>query len=328
MAGPSEGIYTVHPGHMVVEKPLNVDDKDLIEGQSLEGMPSSEPTTMSYFLQRVRLAEICRNAADRGWSSRSEPDSANYSNVIQIDVQLKAFSNNLPPFFVIGSRNRNELAQEDPMIRVQRYFINSLLHTQRCKMHLPYVARELTDPMCAYSRHACLEAARLIVQNDLQLAEVQVQFALTRLKYSARLFGLFMANIVFLLDTCLNRSSGLRQPQRVEAIEAFRILGEAKHHSPIAATFWDNMVHFCQKNRIQLPLLHSLDPARECDTDPASSVSETGVGLTEWAETMEQGSQQLMNWVEEFSRHFKGPDAVLDGEDWTGLLGDFDFQPL
>jgi hypothetical protein len=43
---------------------------------------------------------------------------------------------------------------------------------------------------------------------------------------------------------------------------------------------------------------------------------------------MEQGNQQLMNWVEEFSRHFRGPDAVLDGEDWTGLLGDFDFQPL
>jgi hypothetical protein len=63
--GPSEGVYQTHPLHMMVNKPRNIDDAELVEGESDFEEPTTQSTSMSYFLQRLRLAEICRSIVDR-----------------------------------------------------------------------------------------------------------------------------------------------------------------------------------------------------------------------------------------------------------------------
>jgi hypothetical protein len=50
---------------MVVKKPLNLNDEDLVDGMSQDQKPLSWPTVMSYPLQRIRIAEIMRSLIDR-----------------------------------------------------------------------------------------------------------------------------------------------------------------------------------------------------------------------------------------------------------------------
>jgi len=59
------GVYHCHPRQMVVKKPLNLNDEDLMDGMSPEQKPLSWPTVMSYPLQRIRISEIVRSLVDR-----------------------------------------------------------------------------------------------------------------------------------------------------------------------------------------------------------------------------------------------------------------------
>lgn len=63
--GAVRGVYHCHPRHMVVKKPLNLNDEDLLDGMSQDQKPLSWPTVMSYQLQRIRIAEIMRRLIDR-----------------------------------------------------------------------------------------------------------------------------------------------------------------------------------------------------------------------------------------------------------------------
>ncbi|KAG9951027.1 hypothetical protein KCU85_g3040, partial [Aureobasidium melanogenum] len=67
MPSPQEGTYSINPRHIHVNKPMNVDDDDLL-GQNVVDKPLSTPTEMSYFLVRTHGGEESKTempAADR-----------------------------------------------------------------------------------------------------------------------------------------------------------------------------------------------------------------------------------------------------------------------
>jgi hypothetical protein len=66
---------------MVVKKPLNINDEDLLDGMSQDQKPLSFPTVMSYQLQRIRIAEIMRMLIDRNELTMSHAGDLSY-NVI------------------------------------------------------------------------------------------------------------------------------------------------------------------------------------------------------------------------------------------------------
>ncbi|KEF55141.1 uncharacterized protein A1O9_08794 [Exophiala aquamarina CBS 119918] len=257
-SGPAAGAYTVHVSHMAVKKPQNIDDHDLLDDQIVRDKPSSVPSVMSYSLQRIRLAEICRNAVDHASLWSPELRGANYSNIVFIDTELTVFSNALPWFFAIDDEGSGRLSQLDfqqqTTIKVQRYLINTTLHTQRCILHLPYFAQSLETNVYAYSREVCLDAARSVVQAELLIERDMLPFTNLRLKLSASLYGLFIANIIFFLEACLHKASGWPCALRSTAIEAFRLLMQARGSSPMAARLWETMTHISEKNKVSLPL--------------------------------------------------------------------------
>ncbi|CAI6084367.1 unnamed protein product [Clonostachys chloroleuca] len=65
VGGVGEGIYSCHPRQMITKKPLNINDEEVLDGMSLHERPLSLPTSMSYTLQMIRLAELSRNIVDR-----------------------------------------------------------------------------------------------------------------------------------------------------------------------------------------------------------------------------------------------------------------------
>jgi hypothetical protein len=85
------GVYHCYPRQMVVKKPMNLNDEDLVDGMSQDQKPLSWPTVMSYLLQRIRIAEIMRSLTDRNALTMSYAGDLSY-NVISKQL-LSLFAN-------------------------------------------------------------------------------------------------------------------------------------------------------------------------------------------------------------------------------------------
>ncbi|CAG8233976.1 unnamed protein product [Penicillium nalgiovense] len=235
LSGPQKGTYSIDPRHMMTNKPCNANDEDIVDGMVGIGKPLTHPTSMSYCLQRIRLGEFCREITDCAPFGMSDPGSPDYEHTKQIDGRICEFAESLPSFFSLAYRS-DELPKSDPRkstgIIIQRYIINFLLHTQRCRLHLPYLSRASKDPAYDYSRKACLEAARMVIRAERQLSLEMIPFVTTRLRLSGLLHCVCVAIMVLLIDFC-----GSGHPQEkdlTEILEAFSILEKAKENSPLA----------------------------------------------------------------------------------------------
>jgi hypothetical protein len=241
---------------MIVKEPRNINDSELFEGAGHIDHPASRPTEMSYFLQRIRLAKVSKTILDRNLAAEANLRGQCYGELVAADAELDRFLGELPPFFNFQD-NSPEYAmakQLEPTIIVQAYMINSLVYIQRCKLHLPYLARDVANPAHEFSRQRCLEAARSILSTEKRLVEHDHPFAHTRMKLSGILYGLFVANIVFLVDICINKATLISQSQienrRKEAADAFRLLETARHVSRTAAHLLESLMELLEKHKV------------------------------------------------------------------------------
>lgn len=254
---------------MVVNMPLNINDEQLVDrpGQSpFVGLPLSEPTSMSYFLQRVRLAQLCREFTERVPLNGSSPKLV-HDQVMQLDTKLEAFLNDIPAFLSM----EHDSPTRTPAIIIQRYVLNSMIHTHRCKMHLPYLMRGSSSGVrgeqaskYARSRDICLQAARMTLAGERLLeAEKDLPFVLARLKFGGALYCIFMASIALLLGVCFDRAARRDESRRAEVVHAFGILEVAQHQNPIATKLLDSLMSVVRKHRL------SLLPAVDCTSSTA-----------------------------------------------------------
>lgn len=303
--GPFEGLYTIHPHHMCVRQPLNADDEDLFDGMEVSQVdkPLSQPTGMSYNVQRIRLAKICLEITDSvPFTSRS----LTHEQIMDIDHKIESFINTLPEF-LRAVENRSSAARTNvgvvdrfsPGIVIQRYILNSLVHAQRCKFHLQYLgqmssAAEKSSAEYAASREICLNTARSIIRFERALEHESVAFAKVRLKFSGVLYCLFMATMVLGLDLCLNKRSttktrnqdvrehGHNQPETVdeerkaELVHACRILAQARKESLMAAKLLDSLFDTLKKHRVTVP---PLDLLRTGTTGGQQASSSSDMGM-------------------------------------------------
>jgi hypothetical protein len=193
---------------MTTRRPLNVNDEDLLCDADTNERPLSDMTAMSYFLQRVRLAEICRCIVDSvpPFSSLSEAD---YDDILMLDTKLKTFLEELPIFFrldVDSVEKSREVDEQHPYTPVQRFAICGHAHMKRCRLHQPFLSSH--DTRYLYSRNTCLASARAVIQICRQLHEGKVLkagFASTDRRLLSLIYFLFMATVVLVMDLCFNR---------------------------------------------------------------------------------------------------------------------------
>jgi hypothetical protein len=222
---------------MMTNKPVNANDEDLIDGMIDIGKPIDQPTSMSYCLQRIRLGEFCRESTDSASFEAPNPGTPDYEKTKHIDRKICDFAESLPPFFSL-SYDLDKLpraeAPKSPGIIIQRYILNFMLNTQRCRLHLPYLSHALKDPAYEYSRKACLEAARIVIQTPGQISKERIPFALAPMKVSGMLHCICVAIVVLLIDYCGGGHQQGKDGGRAEIFEAFAILEEAREVSPFA----------------------------------------------------------------------------------------------
>lgn len=282
--GPSEGIYTVNSLHMRVRQPLHADDEDLFDGMEFSQIdkPLSEPTAMSYNLQRIRLARICLEITD---STPLNNHRLTHERVMEIDTKIEGFIHTLPEFLrpdeyktPMAITTGDTVDRFSPGIVIQRYILNSLLHAQRCKFHLQYLgqmssAAEKNSAEYIASREICLNTARLIIRFERALEHENVAFAKVRLKFSGVLYCIFMATMVLGLDLCLNKrsttkankpnetqhghnqSENVDEERKAELVHACRIIAQARRESPMATKLLDSLLKTLKKHQLTIPSL-------------------------------------------------------------------------
>ncbi|KIW29281.1 uncharacterized protein PV07_05106 [Cladophialophora immunda] len=255
--GPHEGICTVQPRQMMVNKPRNIPDEHVVEGLPLVGLHITQPTSMSYFLQRVRLGELCYQASNQ--SSTDNWEIATSDEIMEVDAQFEKFISDFPPFFNLeddGDSTSADRASKDPAIIVQAYILTGMVQARRCKLHLPSLSRSPAEPRLARSRQICLDAARTIIAAERRLEkETAIPFALSRFRFGGTLYCLFLAIVTLLLDVCLNKAAAVdhEDRRRSELAQAFQILEEAQSQTAIATTLLESLQRLVHKYKVSLP---------------------------------------------------------------------------
>lgn len=240
------------PSQMMTNKPANVNDEDVVDGMAAIGRPADQPTSMSYCLQRIRLGEFCREITDSAPFGISDPGTPAYEITKQIDRKICEFANSLPSFFSL-SHDSQHLPKCDDWVSTgiitQRYILNFLLNTQRCRLHLPYLSHASKDSAYEYSQKACLEAARMVIRTEQQLSQEMIPFVIARLKFSGMLHCVCVAIIVLLIEYCgRNSHQQEKEGSRAEIFEAFKILEDAKQQSPFAGRLLESFKTVLRKH--------------------------------------------------------------------------------
>src|ERR1700760_343072 len=152
--GIAQGIYQCHPRQMAVKKPLNIDDEDIVDDMSHIEKPMSQPTLMSYSLQRIRLSEISRNIVDRVPLISTPAGGLSLDVIMDIDTELQLLINDVPTFFSMPIASLVETYHLDPLraanIARQGNMLYSFLYALRCKLHFAHF-RNIADSAYASS---------------------------------------------------------------------------------------------------------------------------------------------------------------------------------
>ncbi|KAL2856528.1 hypothetical protein BJY01DRAFT_231367 [Aspergillus pseudoustus] len=155
--GPQQGIYMISPHDMAVNHPANIEDKYLTqEGPSTDPKPDHHPTSMSFFLYRLKFAQL----------STSPSPQPMYQLVLDISDRYTSFLNDLPWFFGLDGDEVKcaELAEKQPYISHQRAALLYGIYSRHGRLHRPFVTRGIADPAFRPSYKIGIECAEKILQ--------------------------------------------------------------------------------------------------------------------------------------------------------------------
>lgn len=110
---------------------------------------------MTFFLEKIRLAHLCREMADNVPLETSKLMQLSYEYMVALDKKLEDFILSLPFFFRNDAESRQKskgLESIYPRIPVLRYCVLTAAHSRQCKPHQKLLLRQSWDPRYAYSR--------------------------------------------------------------------------------------------------------------------------------------------------------------------------------
>ena len=240
--GPQEGTYSIQLSQMHVNQPHYPESCENDAGDvSL--------LSTSYFLQRVRLAETCRAVVDNLPLSKII-ENASYEQIILLDGKFEDLIRSLPAFFRLDQGS--ELSYTAPQLTLQRYLIHLGIYTRRSRLHQPFVVAGLTDPKYTFSRNACLNSSRAVLQICYQLEEKKDDLELIPAKLATVVHHVFMATVVLVMDLCSNKVEGLEEQRQAEVTRACRMLDSLKQDSAMAAKLAQPLIEILQKHKERL----------------------------------------------------------------------------
>jgi hypothetical protein len=219
------GTYMVHPKHMNVDYPSNVNDIGITPNGDY-AQPDDVATEMTFFRFRCRGTTLFREVVDAAWEAGSELEDLPYETVLHFDKKFKDITLEFDGVF---DKYRNALTvvqTSDPRWNtksppnVHWAMVHFCMDSRFARLHRPYLVRGAKDPKYAYSRMVCLRSARSLMELGniiLETSKNLVAFKLWAIKHH-----MYVATIILVMDYCFNRNEPRAKERREEILEYFR----------------------------------------------------------------------------------------------------------
>jgi hypothetical protein len=238
---------------MTVNMPLNINEDDLAAGNLVE-RPPTEPTHMSYVIQRLKIAIVARDFSN---VVPIDPGNATFDLILSLDAQMEEFNQNLPAFFDVHKSHTEEIRMLDrkyPYLPIQRLVITMILSLGRCKLHLHYLVGSPDMALHKFSRDICLRSARMALLAHKELSSLDLSHASDYMKVQGTVHHLFLVAIILATDLCCNRPTGPeRDRSSDELMTACEVLASVKNQSQVAAKFLDCLTRLLVKYGVWSP---------------------------------------------------------------------------
>lgn len=226
---------------MTVDYPSNIDDEAIPASGPQYGYALSVPTSMSAFLCRVGLSELCREVVDAVPSSVLESSDISacgseidYTLILDLDTRFQTFTNSLPTFFKLDEQSIQQTAaicQERPYIAWQRTFLHFGINTRICHLHRPFHLEGFTNPKYAYSRKMCVRSAETVLHLRRSMEEIGASISLNPSRFWLIVQHVFRAAIILATDVSLRPDSPEAGIRCEEVLAACRMLERSRHES-------------------------------------------------------------------------------------------------
>jgi hypothetical protein len=234
-----------------------------------------QPNGLTYLLEKVRLAQVCRSMADNIPMDTSEFLHVPHEQIIATDDALEKFILNLPYFFRVDTESRERtrpLETVYPCIPILRYHITTAAYFRRCKLHQRVLLRKAISQPYAYSRSACLISARTIIQGYEILREYYSISAL-RAHLGICVRYTYLALAVLIMDLCFNKDETNQIGIKTSVKAALQTFEDAKDESPLPGQFLGSLRDILQNHKVDLTNLSTTERNHNNASTPATEPS-------------------------------------------------------
>ncbi|KAF4123005.1 Fungal specific transcription factor domain [Geosmithia morbida] len=192
MGGTFDRTYTIHPRHMAVRRPLDIDDTVLDAMSTAQKVPpvhrrqrqqrrrqppppptpSTTHTSVTHLLLRIRAAEICREIADAMPLEAGDVDDLPFDQVLRLDRLFEQPLADLPRSLLFldgdgdGDDNHDDTTTATKQYTIQVNLLHVALNARRARFLWTFLSSRVPDSDARFLvfRHRCLESARSAVQ--------------------------------------------------------------------------------------------------------------------------------------------------------------------
>ncbi|KAL2816052.1 hypothetical protein BDW59DRAFT_175917 [Aspergillus cavernicola] len=247
LSGPQEWTYLINPSFMQTKKPSNIDDAAI---GITPAQPSTTPTHMSFFLERLKLSEVCRQIIDTIGPDQLSGKEPDYTQILALDRKIHDVQAQAPDFLRLDPSSRTKYAAlytDRPTLAWQRCLLQQAWYSRLCRLHRPFFIRGARDPTYSYSYMVGINSARKVLESKRIMDEEEPRFTPSSSAVWAIMHHVFMAAVMLLLDVCYNWDDVLGEKRKEEVLDACRMLSIAQQSSSLLKEGIDAMMSVLQR---------------------------------------------------------------------------------
>lgn len=214
---------------------------------------------MSYFIQRIKLAELCREVVDLVPMSMYDISTVDYQQVVALDQRFDGFRNDEQSI-----QQSEQVVARYPQVRMQRQLLSMLAKTKRCKLHQPFLIRGSVNMRYSYSRTISQKSARALLEERRGVISSHPH---DRYKLGGHTsYYVFMATIVLVMDLFFNKKSSSDNSNsdntengddetrvtKAEVMEACRSLYQDQSAPGLGTTYLASLMDVPRKYKVKL----------------------------------------------------------------------------
>jgi hypothetical protein len=328
MGGPHDRTYQVLPKHMAVNYPRNVNDEDIsaILGDQIT-------TDMSFFIQRIRLAEVCRKVVDFLPIDGCGIERLPFEQILAISQLFSDAMASMPPGFALDGPTSPDSPRS---VVMNRYIMHLTYHARIARIFRPFLLLDqqsrsgrAVDSRLSQFRSLCLRSARSVLRIAYDLLNESLGKSTGRAwprpfmhRSGCVVCHMFMVCIVLATDPNLaaDGASSAADGIRAELAGARILLEQVGEKSLMAAKLVERLVsvlkghalHAVAENQADVvPTSRAITITSASQTTPARPAPTSGSGTTPVADDRVKESRN--GRVEQPAPYTQNPLPISQG---------------